>query len=210
MAAAAAKARVVHQRTIRRRRFSAEFVLRARPQLSWPSHGNNDPTPWAGFARPAKTAEFLDRRLRSNRPWELVTMASHLATDEIRVRINSDLDIVTARQKGRALADELGFGPTDLAIIATAISELARNIVLHTPGGEITLKSTDKSDPSGMLVEAVDAGPGIPNIAAATQSADSSSGGLGLGLAGVRRLMDEFEIVSEIGRGTKVTAKKWK
>jgi serine/threonine-protein kinase RsbT len=137
-------------------------------------------------------------------------MSSHLVTDEIRVRINSDLDIVTARQKERALANELGFGPTDLAIIATAISELARNIVLHTPGGQITLKSTDKSDPSGMLVEAVDEGPGIPDVAAATQSADSSSGGLGLGLAGVRRLMDEFEIVSEIGRGTKVTAKKWK
>jgi serine/threonine-protein kinase RsbT len=125
------------------------------------------------------------------------------------VRITSDLDIVTARQKGRALAKELGFGATDLAIIATAISELARNIVLYTRGGEISVKST-QSDPSGILLEAFDEGPGIPDIAQAMQSAYSTSGSLGLGLPGVRRLMDEFEIVSEIGRGTRVTAKKWK
>lgn len=141
---------------------------------------------------------------------ELVTMPARLVADGIRVRINSDLDIVTARQKGRAFANELGFGPTDLAIIATAISELARNIVLYTRGGEISLKSTRESDPAGIIVEALDDGPGIPDIAEAMHGARSTSGCPGLGLAGVRRFMDEFNIVSEVGRGTKVTAKKWK
>jgi serine/threonine-protein kinase RsbT len=139
-----------------------------------------------------------------------VTLPSRFVTDEIRVRIASELDIVTARQKGRALANELGFGPTDLAIIATAISELARNIVLHTYGGEICVKSTYDSDPLGILVEAFDEGPGIADIAEAMQRACWTAGGLGLGLPGVRRLMDEFQIVSELGRGTTVTAKKWK
>jgi serine/threonine-protein kinase RsbT len=135
---------------------------------------------------------------------------SLLIADEIRVRINSDLDIVAARQKGRELARGRGFGPIDLAIIATAISELARNIVLYARRGEIILKVTQSKDPPGILVVALDEGPGIPDAAEAMQSGYSTSGGLGLGLPGVRRLMDEFEIVSEVGRGTTVTATKWK
>ena len=142
--------------------------------------------------------------------FEPVTVPGGFVTDEIRVRINSDLDILTAREKGRALAKALGFSATDLAIIATTISELARNIVLHARGGEISLKSTHQSDPSGILVEASDKGPGIPDIAEAMQRADSTPGGFGLGLPGVRRLMDEFDIVSEVGQGTRVMAKKWK
>ena len=130
-------------------------------------------------------------------------------TRDIHVRIDSDLDIVVARQKGRELANGLGFGSTDSALIATAISELARNIVLYARGGEIILKSQD-SDPSGILVVALDKGPGIADLVQALHDGYSTSGSLGLGLPGVRRLMDEFEIVSEIGRGTTVTAKKWK
>jgi serine/threonine-protein kinase RsbT len=135
---------------------------------------------------------------------------SLLMADEIRVRINSDLDIVAARQKGRELAKRRGFGPIDLAIIATAISELARNIVLYARGGEIILRATQSKDPAGILVVALDEGPGIPDAAEAMQSGYSTSGGFGLGLPGVRRLMDDFEIVSEVGRGTTVTATKWK
>ena len=129
---------------------------------------------------------------------------------EIRVRIDSDVDIVTARHKGRELARSLGFSTTDLALIATAISELARNIVLYAPGGEIALKSAEGNNGVGIVVVAADAGPGIADVAEAVQDGYSTSGGLGLGLGGVRRLMDEFDIVSAAGRGTKVVAKKWK
>jgi serine/threonine-protein kinase RsbT len=104
----------------------------------------------------------------------------------------------------------MGFGPTDLAIIATTISELARNIVLYARGGEIILKSTQESYPSGILVVAFDEGPGIPDVAEAMNNGHSTSGGLGLGLPGVRRLMDRLEIVSEVGHGTTVSATKWK
>jgi serine/threonine-protein kinase RsbT len=128
---------------------------------------------------------------------------------EIRVRINSDFDIITARQKGRELANGLGFGATDSTLIATAISELARNIVVYARKGEIVLQSIEHSDPAGILVVAFDEGPGIPDVGQALHDGYSTSGSLGLGLPGVRRLMDEFEISSEIGRGTTVTAKKW-
>lgn len=133
-----------------------------------------------------------------------------LVSEEIRVRITSDLDIVIARQKGRELANHLGFGSSDLAIIATAISELARNIVLYASRGEVILKSTQENDASGIIVVASDEGSGIADVEEAMHDGYSTSGSLGLGLPGVRRLMDEFEIVSKIGCGTTVTAKKWK
>jgi serine/threonine-protein kinase RsbT len=129
---------------------------------------------------------------------------------EIRVAINSDQDIVTARQKGRALATELGFGTGDATLIATAISELARNIVSYARRGEVTLKIVDGSVRKGILVIASDDGPGIPDIRQALRDGFSTSGSLGLGLPGVRRLMDEFEITSKPGRGTIVAVKKWK
>lgn len=131
-------------------------------------------------------------------------------TDEIRVRITSDLDIVAARQKGRELARHLGFGATDLAIIATAISELSRNIVLYARGGEITLQSSNQNSVPGIIVTASDNGCGIADVGEVMQDGYSTSGGLGLGLPGVRRLMDEFEIASRPGRGTTVTVKKWR
>jgi serine/threonine-protein kinase RsbT len=129
---------------------------------------------------------------------------------EIRVAINSDQDIVTARQKGRALATELGFATGDATLIATAISELARNIVSYARRGEITLKIVDGSGRQGILVIASDDGPGIPDVRQALRDGFSTSGSLGLGLPGVRRLMDEFEITSQPGRGTIVVVKKWK
>jgi serine/threonine-protein kinase RsbT len=126
------------------------------------------------------------------------------------VAINSDQDIVVARQRGRALAAELGFSATDSTLLATAISELARNIVSYARKGEITLKTIHGSSREGILVVASDDGPGIPDIRQALRDGFSTSGSLGLGLPGVRRLMDEFQIASQAGRGTTVTVKKWK
>ncbi|MCU1240024.1 MAG: serine/threonine protein kinase [Candidatus Acidoferrum typicum] len=124
--------------------------------------------------------------------------------------INSDQDIVAARQSGRALAAELGFSATDSTLIATAISELARNIVSYARKGEITVKTIPGSSRQGILVIASDDGPGIPDVLQAMRDGFSTSGSLGLGLPGVRRLMDEFQIASQPGRGTTVTVKKWK
>src|SRR5262245_30090475 len=104
----------------------------------------------------------------------------------------------------------MGFSSTDLVLITTAISELARNIVLYARRGEIVVRPTNNGDPEGIEVVARDEGPGIPDVELAMQSGYSTSGSLGLGLPGVRRLMDEVGIDSEVGRGTTVVAKKWK
>jgi serine/threonine-protein kinase RsbT len=134
-----------------------------------------------------------------------------LTTDvvETRIRISSDLDIVRARQTGRTAASTLGFSSTDLTLIATAISELARNIVMYAKPGEIILRLVRNSDKQGIMVIACDRGPGIADIQQALQDGYSTSRSLGLGLPGVRRLMDEFEIESQVGQGTVVTIKKW-
>ncbi|HXH65784.1 MAG TPA: anti-sigma regulatory factor [Candidatus Limnocylindrales bacterium] len=124
--------------------------------------------------------------------------------------INSDQDIVVARQKGRVLAGELGFSSGDATLIATAISELARNIVSYARTGEIRLRGIHGSSRIGILVIASDDGPGIVDIHQALRDGFSTSGSLGLGLPGVRRLMDEFEITSGPGKGTKVAVKKWR
>jgi serine/threonine-protein kinase RsbT len=129
--------------------------------------------------------------------------------DETRVAIGQDGDVVTARQKGRELAVQVGFAGSDLTIIATAISEIARNIVLYAKHGEIVLSSVMQGGRRGILVIARDQGPGIPDIAQAMRDGFSTGKSLGLGLPGARRLMDEFEIVSEMGKGTTVTMMKW-
>jgi serine/threonine-protein kinase RsbT len=133
-----------------------------------------------------------------------------VSVGEIRVPINSDQDIVSARQKGRGMATELGFSSGDATLIATAISELARNIVSYAGKGQITLKMVTGSSRQGISVIASDDGPGIPDIRLALRDGFSTSGSLGLGLPGVRRLMDEFEITSQPGQGTIVAVKKWR
>ena len=133
-----------------------------------------------------------------------------MSVGEIRVEINSDQDIVVARQRGRVMASELGFSSGDATLIATAISELARNIVSYARRGEIKLKGIHGSSQVGILVVASDEGPGIADIRQALRDGFSTSGSLGLGLPGVRRLMDDFEISSQPGRGTIVAVKKWR
>ena len=133
-----------------------------------------------------------------------------MSVGEIRVAINSDQDIVSARQKGRGMATELGFSSGDATLIATAISELARNIVSYAHKGQITLKVVNGLNRQGISVIASDDGPGITDIRQALRDGYSTSGSLGLGLPGVRRLMDEFEISSQPGQGTTVTVKKWR
>ena len=133
-----------------------------------------------------------------------------MADEEEAVSISSDVDIVTARQKGRTVAGQLGFSSTDLTLIATAISELARNIVLYARRGEIRMAIVKDGNRLGVQVVATDTGPGIPDIERAMQGGYSTSGSLGLGLPGVRRLMDEMEIQSEPGKGTTIRARKWK
>jgi serine/threonine-protein kinase RsbT len=130
--------------------------------------------------------------------------------NEIHVPINSDQDIVAARQKGRSMAAALGFSSGDATLIATAISELARNIVTYAKSGEIRITMINGSARQGIQMVAHDEGPGIPDIPQALRDGFSTSGSLGLGLPGVMRLVDEFEIVSAESCGTTVTAKKWK
>lgn len=129
--------------------------------------------------------------------------------DETRVTVRTDTDIVTARMHGREMAVQLGFPSGPATLIATAISELARNILLYAHYGEITLTPLRTSSRRGLMVVARDAGPGISDVERALQDGYSTSGRLGLGLPGVRRLVDEFEIDSRVGHGTTVMVKKW-
>ena len=130
--------------------------------------------------------------------------------DDVSVLINADGDLVRAREQGRVLAGQLGFTQSDLTLVATAISELARNIVRYARRGEIVLRQAEDSGVPGIVIIARDEGPGIPDVNRAMEPGYSTAGGLGLGLPGVRRIMDKFEIVSEVGKGTVVTAVKWK
>jgi serine/threonine-protein kinase RsbT len=130
--------------------------------------------------------------------------------DEIRIPISSDADLVPARAEGRALALDLGFSRTDATLIATAISEIARNIVVHVGSGEIVLRPLKEDARHGIVVVARDQGPGIRDVEAALGHGYTGRGGLGLGLPGARRLMDEFEIDTNSGSGTTVTMAKWR
>lgn len=129
---------------------------------------------------------------------------------EVRVAIQREADIVAARQAGRQLAAQLGFSATDQTLIATAISEVARNIVVYAQHGEIVLQRADEAGRVGIQVMAIDQGPGIDNKDLALRDGYSTKNSLGLGLPGARRLMDDFALDSEVGRGTTVTMKKWK
>ncbi len=125
------------------------------------------------------------------------------------VKIITEWDIVAARQLGRDIAKNLGFGTVDQARITTAISELARNIYLYSEEGEICIEEVNGAGALGLKVVATDNGPGIPDIKKAMEDGYSTSGGLGAGLPGVKRLMDEFSIESKEGMGTEIVTIKW-
>jgi RNA polymerase sigma factor (sigma-70 family) len=129
--------------------------------------------------------------------------------DEARIPVTSDADVVTARQKGREIAARAGFASTDLTLVTTAISEITRNIVKFARRGELTIALVTDDGRTGVTIVARDSGPGILDVGQALQDGYSTYRGLGLGLGGARRLMDEFEIVSEVGVGTTVTMTKW-
>lgn len=125
------------------------------------------------------------------------------------VTIRKEWDIVAARQMGREIAKTLGFGTVDQARITTAISELARNIYLYAGEGKICFEEVDSLEQKGIKVVALDTGPGIKNISQVMEDGYSTSGGLGAGLPGVKRLMDEFDIQTKVGEGTKIITTKW-
>ncbi len=127
----------------------------------------------------------------------------------MEIKIASELDIVTARSAAKNEAKRLGFSLVDQTRIATAISELARNIVVHSNGGVLKIKEIEKEARKGLEMCAIDDGPGIEDIERALEDGWTSGGGLGIGLSGAKRLMDEFEIQSEVGKGTKVLIVKW-
>lgn len=129
--------------------------------------------------------------------------------DRSSVDINTEWDIVAARQLGRNEAKKSGFGTVDQARITTAISELARNIYLYAGKGKIEIESLSIDGLSGITIIASDEGPGISDIRVVMEDGFTTSGGLGAGMPGVRRLMDEFKIETEIGVGTVITVTKW-
>ena len=129
--------------------------------------------------------------------------------DEVRVPIATDADIVGARQKGRELAAASGFSRTEQTLIATAISEVARNIVEYARAGEISRSAVEVKGRRGLVVVARDEGPGIVDPELAMRDGYSTTNSLGMGLPGAKRIMDEFELASTLGRGTTVTMTKW-
>jgi RNA polymerase sigma factor (sigma-70 family) len=130
--------------------------------------------------------------------------------DVVRVPVSRDADVVVARQRARAVASEVGFGPGEATLVATAVSEVTRNIVQFAKRGEVAISPVERGSRLGVTVVARDAGPGIADIEKALRDGYSTYGGMGLGLPGCRRLMDEFEITSEIDKGTTLVMTKWR
>src|SRR5215207_9341751 len=148
---------------------------------------------------------FVSRSLRS-----IAMMTRLRGAQTVIVGIQSDADVVTARQRARELAVDLELTSTDQTLLATAISEVARNITTYAKRGEVLLSIVrDNGGREGIRVVARDRGPGIADIEQAMQDGFTSGGGLGLGLPGARRLVDEFDIVSAPSEGTTVTLVKW-
>jgi serine/threonine-protein kinase RsbT len=128
---------------------------------------------------------------------------------EARVEVRSTIDIVIARQQGREMALALGFSGAEVTLVAAAISEIARNILDHAKRGEVLFSQVQHGNHLGLQVIAQDQGPGIPDITQAMQYGYSTRRGLGVGLPGAKWLMDDFEIASKVGEGTKIVMRKW-
>ena len=126
------------------------------------------------------------------------------------VKIEAESDIVTARRAVRDAAAILGFSTTDATRIVTAASELARNVYKYAQTGVMHWKALHDPTRRGIELRFEDHGPGIPDINVALREGHSTGGGLGMGLPGAKRLMDEMEIQSTVGKGTTVTVRKWR
>ncbi len=137
-------------------------------------------------------------------------MADPTVDAPVRIAIAVDADVVAARRTVRSMAAAVQFTATELTVIATAVSEIARNIVSFAQGGEMEIRCVHESTRTGIIVVARDAGPGISDLAAALRDGVSTGHGLGLGLPGARRLMDEFQVASAPGSGTTVSMTKWR
>lgn len=125
------------------------------------------------------------------------------------VAINTSDDIVAARKAGHQLALDLGFSLTDVTMIATAISEIARNITSYAGRGEVRVAIADREGRKALVVRAEDDGPGIADIDRAMEDGYTTGRGLGMGLPGARRLMDRLIVESALGRGTTIEMWKW-
>lgn len=136
-------------------------------------------------------------------------MPTETRPTETRVVIRGESDILAARRTARTLATQLGFNDIQLIEIATAISEIARNTIVYAREGEMIFAEVREGARRGVRVVATDRGPGIADLAAAMSDGHSTGGGLGLGLPGAKRLMDEFRLDSALGAGTTVTMTKW-
>ncbi len=126
------------------------------------------------------------------------------------LQLRSDADVVRARQAVRTTCVELSFSLVDLTKMVTAASELARNTLIHGRGGTVTIESLEDGSRRGVRMTFEDDGPGIPDVARALQDGFTTGAGMGLGLGGSRRLVNEFDIQSNIGTGTRVTAIRWR
>ncbi len=127
----------------------------------------------------------------------------------MKIRIKTENDIIISRSAAKNVAKEMGFGIVDQTKIATAISELARNVVAYAEEGFLVVKVVHEGNRDGIEIICEDRGPGIEDVALALKEGYSTSGGLGMGLCGARKLMDGFEIESEVGKGTRIVVTKW-
>ena len=141
-------------------------------------------------------------------PYNQVQAMSVLKCEQLP--LNSSSDIVLARQKVRERAIELRFSLVDQTKLVTAASELARNALDHGNGGQMTLEIVNGLSKTGLKLTFEDQGPGIPDIEAALKDGFTTGSGMGLGLGGSKRLVNEFSIESQVGKGTKVTVLRWK
>jgi serine/threonine-protein kinase RsbT len=133
-----------------------------------------------------------------------------MLTSTCQIFIAAENDVITARRHGRAMAQEIGFGRTEEALVATAISELGQNILLHAIRGELSISPLIEKRRTGICVVATDQGPGIQNIEQALEDGFSTHDRSGLGLSGTRRIVDEFDIHSLPGQGTRIRIVKWR
>lgn len=139
-----------------------------------------------------------------------MSMMSTQSAFDVTIPVQSDRDVVSARQAGRTMAEAIGFSRTDRALLATAISELARNIVRYAETGVIKLSRAEVGSRLGLCVEAEDNGPGIADLESALMDGYSTGHSLGLGLPGTRRIVDVFEIQTAPGKGVQVKVIKWR